>query len=139
MWNHNPLSETTGAPQLAKTRISTMVKKWNEVCHIGRFSGGGIMFICSSFLAFSSLWKIIDIRSPMITENTMAPTMRAIPISTPNIRAVKMIDKILIAGPEYRKAMAGPSPAPRLYMLVNNGRIVQEQTARIPPEMAAIV
>lgn len=35
--------------------------------------------------------------------------------------------------------MAGPSPAPRLYMLVNNGSIVQEQTAKIPPEMAAIV
>ena len=55
------------------------------------------------------------------------------------MRAVRMIDKILIAGPEYRNAMAGPNPAPRLYMPVNNGRMVHEHTAKILPETAAAV
>ena len=80
-----------------------------------------------------------DMASPMITEKLTAPTTRAIPMSIPKMRAVRMIDKILIAGPEYRNAMAGPNPAPRLYMLVNNGRIVHEHTAKMPPETAATV
>jgi hypothetical protein len=36
-----------------------------------------------------------------------------------------------------RKAMAGPSPAPRRYMPANNGSTVQEQTASIVPETDA--
>ena len=35
--------------------------------------------------------------------------------------------------------MAGPRPAPRLWMLENRGSIVQEQTARMVPETAATV
>ena len=48
-----------------------------------------------------------------------------------------MMARILIAGPEYKKAMAGPSPAPRLWMLENNGRMVQLQTAKMAPETDA--
>jgi hypothetical protein len=43
----------------------------------------------------------------------------------------------LMAGPEYRKAMAGPSPAPRLYMPPNKGSTVQLQTARMVPDTEA--
>ena len=42
---HKPVSPGDGAPQLANTSISTSVKKWNAVCHIGRFSGKGTIFI----------------------------------------------------------------------------------------------
>ena len=55
-----------------------------------------------------------DIANPMITENSTAPIIRATPISKPKIRAVSIIDRMLIAGPEYRNATAGPNPAPRL-------------------------
>ena len=44
-----------------------------------------------------------------------------------------------MAGPEYRKAMAGPSPAPRLCIPEKSGITVHEQTARIVPETAATV
>jgi hypothetical protein len=50
-----------------------------------------------------------------------------------------MIARILMAGPEYRNAMAGPRPAPLLWMLENKGRIVQLQTANIVPETEAMV
>ena len=40
--------------------------------------------------------------------------VRARPISKPKMRAVKMMARILMAGPEYKKAMAGPKPAPLL-------------------------
>jgi len=43
---------------------------------------------------------------------TTAPTARATPISSPSTRAVKMIASTLMAGPEYKKAVAGPNPAP---------------------------
>ncbi len=48
------VSSDVGFPQLAKTKISTSVKKKIDVCHNGRFSGSGIMFICSSARTFSS-------------------------------------------------------------------------------------
>ncbi len=82
--------------------------KWNAVCHTGRFSAGSTIFICSSFLAFSSLRKMKDMASPMITEKLTAPTTRAIPISIPKMRAVRMIDKILIAGPESEECDGRP-------------------------------
>jgi hypothetical protein len=34
------------------------------------------------------------------------------PICMPRIFAVMMMASALIAGPEYKKALAGPSPAP---------------------------
>ena len=67
----------------------------------------------------------------------MAPIVLATPISKPSILAVRIIARILIAGPEYKKAIAGPKPAPRLCMLENNGKIVHEHTASIVPETAA--
>ncbi len=36
----------------------------------------------------------------MTTEKQTAPIMRATPNSTPRIRVVRMIDRMLIAGPE---------------------------------------
>ena len=50
--------------------------------------------------------------NPIITLNNTAPITRATPISNPKILAVRIIAKILMAGPEYRKAIAGPKPAP---------------------------
>ena len=43
-----------------------------------------------------------------------------------------------MAGPEKRNVVAGPIPAPRLYIPVNNGRTVQLHTARMAPETDAI-
>jgi len=40
------------------------------------------------------------------------PTIRATPRSKPNTRAVRKIAMTLMAGPEYKKAEAGPRPAP---------------------------
>jgi hypothetical protein len=48
-----------------------------------------------------------------------------------------MIAKTFIAGPEYKKATAGPRPAPLLYIPEKSGRTVHEQTARIVPETDA--
>ena len=103
-----------GAPQLANTRIATSVKKNTAVCHNGRFSGGGTTFICSISLSRSSLRNMNDISKPMTMANVTAPIIRASPISRPRIRAVRIIERILMAGPEYRNAIAGPRPAPRL-------------------------
>src|SRR5665647_70784 len=75
----------------------------------------------------------------MTTLKVTAPTVLATPISKPSILAVRMIARILIAGPEYKNAIAGPRPAPRLWMLENNGSIVQEHTAKMVPETAATV
>jgi hypothetical protein len=75
----------------------------------------------------------------MIILKETAPIVRATPISKPSIRAVRIIASILIAGPEYKNAIAGPRPAPLLCMLENSGRIVHEHTARIVPETDATV
>ena len=56
---------------------------------------------------------------PIITAKTTAPTIRAIPISKPSILAVRIIANMFMAGPEYKKAIAGPKPAPRLWILEN--------------------
>jgi hypothetical protein len=48
----------------------------------------------------------------MTMANETAPTARAIPSGAPSTLAVMTIASTLIAGPEYRKAVAGPRPAP---------------------------
>lgn len=45
---------------------------------------------------------------------------------------------IFIAGPENKKVMAGPNPAPLFLIDANRGRMVQEHTARMDPETEAI-
>ena len=45
--------------------------------------------------------------------------------------------RILIAGPEYKKAIAGPRPAPLFLIPAKRGSIVQEHTASIAPETDA--
>jgi hypothetical protein len=42
-----------------------------------------------------------------------------------------------IAGPEKRKAVAGPMPAPLFSIPANMGRMVQLQTGSIVPEVEA--
>ena len=76
---------------------------------------------------------------PMRMEKATAPMTRAMPISSPSTRAVRMMARMLMAGPEYRKATAGPSPAPRLWMLENKGRMVQLHTANMVPDTEATV
>ncbi len=43
-----------------------------------------------------------------------APTARASPSCQPRILAVNTTASTLMAGPEYRNAVAGPIPAPRV-------------------------
>lgn len=69
----------------------------------------------------------------------MADMILAKPIFNPNTEMVKKIAATFIAGPEKRKVTAGPSPAPLFLMPANKGNIVQEQTAKMPPEIEAIV
>ena len=52
------------------------------------------------------------ISRPITTLKATAPTARAMPIEAPSTLAVMTIASTLIAGPEYRKAVAGPRPAP---------------------------
>ena len=66
-----------------------------------------------------------------------APTALAIPRVTPRTRAVSTIASTFIAGPEYRKAVAGPNPAPRFQMPAKRGSTVQEQTANMVPDTEA--
>ena len=70
---------------------------------------------------------------PITILKRIAPTARATPMSSPRMRAVRMIASTLIAGPEYRNVHAGPSPAPIRQMPAKSGRTVQEHTARMPP------
>jgi hypothetical protein len=66
-----------------------------------------------------------------------AATALAIPKSRPRTLAVRIMARRLIAGPEKRKAVAGPIPAPLFSMPANMGSIVQLQTARMVPDVAA--
>jgi len=70
---------------------------------------------------------------PITMLKTMAPIARAMPSDGPSTAAVSTIASTLIAGPEYRNAVAGPNPAPIRQIPANSGRIVQEHTARIVP------
>ena len=74
---------------------------------------------------------------PMTIAMLTAATALAMPRSRPRTRAVRMIAMRLMAGPEKRKAVAGPIPAPLFSIPANMGRIVQLQTAKIVPEVAA--
>jgi hypothetical protein len=44
-----------------------------------------------------------------------------------------------MAGPEYKNVVAGPIPAPRLYIPAKSGKIVQLQTASKVPEIDAML
>jgi hypothetical protein len=80
--------------------INTKVKNRSMVCEIGRLAGGASKFICSSCFTFSSLRKIKAIISPITTAKTIAPIILAIPISVPRMLQVRMIESMLMAGPE---------------------------------------
>ena len=74
---------------------------------------------------------------PMTTAIDTAATALAIPRSKPRTRAVRIMAMRLIAGPEKRKAVAGPIPAPLFSIPANMGRMVQLQTANMVPDVAA--
>lgn len=70
-------------------------------------------------------------------DNSMAKKILANPILNPKTDNVKNIAAMFMAGPEKRKVIAGPSPAPLFLMLANKGKIVHEQTASIAPDIEA--
>ena len=74
---------------------------------------------------------------PMTTAMITAATALAMPRSRPRTLAVRMMAMRFIAGPEKRKAVAGPMPAPLFSIPANMGRMVQLQTANIVPEVEA--
>jgi L-ribulose-5-phosphate 3-epimerase UlaE len=74
---------------------------------------------------------------PMTTAMDTAAIALAIPISKPRTLAVRTMARRFMAGPEKRKAVAGPIPAPFFSIPANMGSIVQLQTASIVPDVAA--
>ena len=95
-----------GEPQLTKTRSATIEPRNAASCHGLRrggtspapdvAKGSGPL----ATRADSSFRKRNAIKSPMTTENPTAPTIRAMPSSRPRTRAVRIIARTLIAGPE---------------------------------------
>jgi len=79
--------------------------------------------------------KITDIVIPAIIEIIIENKILAIPILYPSTCIVKKIDATLIAGPAYRKVIAGPRPEPLSLIPANIGKIVHEQTARTIPDI----
>jgi len=63
----------------------------------------------------------------------------AAPRLNPKMFAVYIIASILMAGPEYKKVVAGPMPAPRLYIPAKTGKMVQLHTASTVPETDAML
>lgn len=55
----------------------------------------------------------------------------------PSLLAVNVMARTLMAVPEYKNAVAGPIPAPRVYIPSKRGNTVHEHTARIVPETDA--
>ena len=69
----------------------------------------------SAIAAARARWSVRNshaIKRPSTPLNTTAAMPRARPSSIPRIFAVSTIASTLIAGPEYKNADAGPSPAP---------------------------
>ncbi|VVB68856.1 Uncharacterised protein [uncultured archaeon] len=86
---------------------------------------------------FGHLSNMAAMIRPMTTAIKIAATALAMPRSRPSTRAVRTMASRLMAGPENKKAVAGPMPAPFFSMPANMGRMVQLQTARMVPEVAA--
>ena len=82
--------------------------------------------------------KIKAIEIPTISDRPTAEITLAKPIENPKTLNVRKIAAIFIAGPENKKVIAGPRPAPLFLIDANNGKIVQEQTASIEPDIEAI-
>ena len=74
----------------------------------------------------------------MIIAKVTDSRIRAIAKSAPITLQVRAMARIFVAGAVYRKATAGPSPAPFFLIPAKRGRTVQEQTARRRPETTAI-
>ena len=94
------------APQLAKTRIATIVPRKAASCHgcLGTGSAaaaaaakGSAPFLCRSP---SSRRNRSAMSTPTTTAKRTAPTARAIPSCRPSTRAVRIMARTLIAGPE---------------------------------------
>ena len=115
MAGQSPALPGAGLAKAANTRISTMTSRYAPSCHKVRppFSSSG-RYISPTCRAASSLRKIKAISRPVTTAKATAPMARARPSCHPRILAVSAMARTLMAGPEYRKAVAGPIPAPRL-------------------------
>ena len=95
--------------------------------------------------------RIFDLLNPLevrlwganINRHTLANIQKAgLEIQmTKNLTFYGTMAKRLIAGPEYKKAVAGPMPAPRSPFVdtANIGSTVQLQTARIVSEQEATI
>ena len=93
--------------------------------------------MAASTRSCSDRLKITAMSPPTTSAKSTAPTALAAPSLAPSTLEVRTIASTLIAGPEYRNAVAGPSPAPMVWMPANSGSTVQEQTARMVPLMDA--
>ena len=85
---------------MANTRMAIMDAKKSPFCHSGRLTSGTGTCACAAAFAASSFRKTRCISSPITMLNATAPTARATPSSMPSTRAVRMIARTLMAGPE---------------------------------------
>ena len=75
--------------------------------------------------------------SPIIAPKPMMAISLVAPKAVPNRRNVRTIGTMSRAGAESKKAMAGPSPAPRFLIPLNSGIAVHDQTESIIPAAIA--
>ncbi len=133
------VSSEEGAPQLAKTRISTSVKKCSEVCHIGRFSGGASKFICSSFFTFS----LFPINNRHNGANDHGKSHRPDGPCHPHLKtqnAGGQNDGQNINGRSgIKESYGGTQSGTPLVDTREKRRMVQEQTAKMVPDTEATV
>jgi hypothetical protein len=70
----------------------------------------------------------------MITAMNTAAIALAIPRSNPRTLAVRTMARRFMAGPEKRKAVAGPIPAPFFFYSCEHGQYSTATTANIIPD-----
>ena len=133
-----PVEPSAGLAKAANISIRTMVSIKRASISKVRFSlSSSGKTISPAARAASSFRKKKAMRRPVSTAKTTAPIALANPNSQPKILAVSTMARTLMAGPEYRKAVAGPIPAPLEYIPANRGRTVQEHTAKTVPDIEA--
>jgi hypothetical protein len=130
--NQTPFG-SSGRAQLAKTRMATWAAKNAATWRSGRTPSGSGSAMAVSTRSCSERLKMRAMRAPTTSAKSTALTARAAPSLAPRTLAVSTMASTLMAGPEYRNAMAGPSPAPIWWIPANSGSTVHEHTARMVP------
>jgi hypothetical protein len=105
------------SPGAAITKINTKDTKTPGFMYQGRFFddvSSGPASIAKVEASPRLRLKIALIINPITIDINIALNALAIPSPMPSTLAVKVIAKMLIAGPEYRKVVAGPMPPPLL-------------------------